>query len=198
MGDKRRNRVFAEFIRDTFSNNVRVADVAGGNGELGFLLQSELSKEVTLVDPSARPFPSWVRDYLKEHESDPGAHEMRRLKVNVDKVQFDQFDLLVAMHPDEATEPAIRAAISFNIDFAVVPCCPFPLEGKKQFGKEWIRHLASLAPNIKTTRLGFSGPNTCLWRKNVIDQNEVVAVDERERIRIAVASLPKVTRVLAS
>jgi hypothetical protein len=195
MGDKKRNRIFAEFIRHTFSNHERVADVAGGNGELGFLLQNELSREVTIVDPSVRPFPKWIRDYMQRGESNPGAHDIQRLKVNVDKVQFRKFDLIVAMHPDEATEPAIRAAISFNIDFAVVPCCPFPLEGKKQFGKEWIRYLATLAPDISTTRLGFSGPDTCLWQKNVT--SEVVATDEQERIRLATASLPKVTRVLA-
>jgi hypothetical protein len=195
MGDKKRNRVFAEFIRHTFSNHERVADVAGGNGELGFLLQNELNREVTIVDPCVRPFPKWIRDYLQEAEPDTVAHEIRRLKVNVDEVQFGKFDLIVAMHPDEATELAIRAAISFNIDFAVVPCCPFPLAGKKQFGREWIRYLANLAPDIRTTRLGFSGPSTCLWRKNVT--NEVVVIDERERIRLAVASLPKVVRVLA-
>jgi hypothetical protein len=196
MGDKKRNRIFTEFIRHTFSNHDRVADVAGGNGELGFLLQNELNREVTVVDPGVRPFPKWIRDYLDE--SNQGTLEPRRLKTRVDEVDFKQFNLIVAMHPDEATEPAIRAAISFGIDFAVVPCCPFPLEGKKQFGKEWIRYLAALAPDIRTTRLGFSGPNTCLWRRNVADQNEVVAIDERERIRIAVTSLPKVTRVLAN
>jgi hypothetical protein len=35
-------------------------------------------------------------------------------------------DVLVGMHPDQATEPIIDAALALGKSFAVVPCCVFP------------------------------------------------------------------------
>ena len=35
---------------------------------------------------------------------------------------------LVGLHPDEATEPIIAAALEHNVAFAVVPCCVFPAD----------------------------------------------------------------------
>ena len=35
-------------------------------------------------------------------------------------------DVLVGMHPDQATEPVVDAAIALGKPFAVVPCCVFP------------------------------------------------------------------------
>ena len=54
MGDKRRNRIFAEFIGPAFVHHRTVAEVAGGKGELSFLLQSEQAKIATLIDPHER------------------------------------------------------------------------------------------------------------------------------------------------
>jgi len=34
--------------------------------------------------------------------------------------------LAVGMHPDQATEPIIDAALALGKPFAVVPCCVFP------------------------------------------------------------------------
>ena len=75
------------------------------------------------------------------------------------------FDLVVALHPDEATEPTLRAALSSGTDFAIVPCCVFPLDGVKRSRQAWVSYLASLAPDIQTTKLAISGANTVLWRK---------------------------------
>ena len=35
-------------------------------------------------------------------------------------------DVLVGMHPDQATEPIVDAALAMGKPFAVVPCCVFP------------------------------------------------------------------------
>ena len=39
---------------------------------------------------------------------------------------FAECSIVVGMHPDEATEPIVRAALGGRKAFAVVPCCVFP------------------------------------------------------------------------
>jgi len=193
MGDKRRNRKFAEFICQTFADHTNIADVAGGNGELSFLLLREHGKTPTLVEPRESRFPGWIQSEIQNVSMvESGGISIPHVRSRVDDIDVGRFDLIVAMHPDEATEPAMRAAIASNVDFAIVPCCPFPLEGKKRFGKQWIRHLASLAPDIRSTRLDISGPNTCLWRRRDDVVIEKSMTENREAIRQAVARMPRV------
>jgi hypothetical protein len=47
--------------------------------------------------------------------------------------------LIVALRPDEATELALRAALTSDIDVAVVPYCVFTARRgeEKQVVKEW-------------------------------------------------------------
>lgn len=193
MGEKNRFRRFAEFIGHTFPYRNKVADVAGGHGELAYLL-FDLGKEPTIIEPRDATFPRWIhREIRKRAVREDRFVKIERVRRLVEEANLRRFDLIVAMHPDQATEPAIRAAIEHDLDFAVVPCCPFPLEGRKSFGKEWIRHLASLSPGIRTTRLDFAGPSTCLWRNSAGATTEVQPVQSRrEAVRVAVARLARI------
>ena len=52
--------------------------------------------------------------------------------------------LLVGLHPDQATEAIVDAALARNLPFAVVPCCVFP-------GLFFGRH-CSTGSSTRTTR----------------------------------------------
>ena len=174
MGDPRRFEAFARFIRTTFPTATTVADVAGGHGELAFWL-AELGLRPTIVDPRLATFPRWIHRTLRKRtvrgdqarQGGPSGQPatVERLLARVEDVELRRFDLVAALHPDAATEPAIRAAVAHGIDFAVVPCCVFPLDGIKRSREAWLTHLASLAPGAQLTTLPIEGANTVLWSR---------------------------------
>jgi hypothetical protein len=57
----------------------------------------------------------------------------------------------------------VRAAVAQGVDFAVVPCCVFPLDGIKRSAQEWVAHLAALAPGARMSALPIEGANAVLW-----------------------------------
>jgi len=81
--------------------------------------------------------------------------------------------LLVGMHPDQATEAIIDAALELDVPFAVVPCCTFPemfTHRKTADGEpvatysQLIDYLMRKDPSIQKTFLPFKGRNQVLYR----------------------------------
>ena len=172
MGDPRRFEAFARFLRTIFPTATTVADVAGGHGELAFWL-AEMGVRPTIIDPRPATFPRWVHRTLRKRAvrqgpggpGNPGGKpvSIERLLAPVEDVDLRPFDLVAALHPDAATEPAVRAAVAQETDFAVVPCCVFPLDGIRRSRAAWLAHLASLAPGVRVSALPIEGANTVLW-----------------------------------
>lgn len=167
MSDKRRFLTFAAFICRTFTTAKIIADVAGGHGELAFRL-FEHGKRPVIIDPRLATFPRWIHRSLRKQTLRTGTrHCIERWQARVEDIDIQAFDLVVALHPDEATEPVVRAAIASNIAFAVVPCCVFPLDGISRTQEEWICYLAHLVPRIQCDTLSIAGANSVLWWKPV-------------------------------
>ncbi|HVG98098.1 MAG TPA: hypothetical protein VNK05_14415 [Chloroflexota bacterium] len=165
MGDPRRFEAFARFLRHTFPAATTVADVAGGHGELAFWL-AELDFRPVVVDPRPAALPRWIRRTLRKRAVRTGhAGGVERLSRRVEDTDLRPFDLVAALHPDAATEPAVRAAVALGVDFAVVPCCVFPLDGVPRSREAWLRHLQSLAPGARVGVLPIAGANRVLWRR---------------------------------
>jgi hypothetical protein len=163
MGDKRRFHAFADFICQTFPASKTIADVAGGRGELAFRL-FEYGKQPAIIDPRSTTFPRWIHQSLRKQTLCTGKRQcIERRQARVEDVDLQVFDLIVALHPDEATEPVIRTAIASGIAFAVVPCCVFPLDRISRTQEEWICYLEHLAPGIQRGILSIAGANSVLW-----------------------------------
>jgi hypothetical protein len=90
---------------------------------------------------------------------------VRRVAARVEDISLAGFDLVAALHPHQATEPAIRAALASGLDFAVVPCCVFAADSSRYTREEWLDYLASLAPGIHRDELPITGSRTVLWRR---------------------------------
>ena len=164
MGDRNRAWEFACFLTRTFPHADRIADVAGGHGELSYWLH-ELGRDAVVVEPRDVRFPRWIqRDLRKRAVRDGHLTIIERVTLPIEQVDLGAYDLVVALHPDQATEPAVRAAVAHGVDFAVVPCCVFAMDGTKYSSQGWLDYLASLAPGTRTGRLPIEGANTVLWR----------------------------------
>lgn len=106
-GDTHRFAVVAEFIAERYGRNVHyIADVAGGQGMLCRILRKKYNYECELLDPRTRALKGVPR----------GAETL-------DHSMAEYFDLIVGLHPDEATRAvALAATVRPAI---LVPCCNF-------------------------------------------------------------------------
>ena len=80
--------------------------------------------------------------------------------------------VFVAIHPDQATEAVIDAALHLGVPFAVLPCCVFgDLFPHRTFNglpvrtySDFIPYLMAKHPSIELESLPFMGRNQVLYR----------------------------------
>lgn len=83
--------------------------------------------------------------------------------------------MIVGMHPDQATEPILQAAVTHRRPFSIVPCCVFPYlfpdrvfrteDGTEAPVADW-EHLVEYIAQIGSadrSRLPFEGRNLVLY-----------------------------------
>jgi hypothetical protein len=105
-GDPRRFEALADFIAGRYGNSVKyIADVAGGQGMLAKLL-AKRGYDAEVVDPRG-----WA---MKGVAARPEAFS---------PALADYYDLIVGLHPDEATRAVATAALVRPA--ILVPCCNF-------------------------------------------------------------------------
>ena len=106
-GGPQRFEVLADFVADYFGNSVcYIADVAGGQRMLSRLLNKKFNYASEVIDPRERGLRGVPR---RASEFDPG--------------MADFYDLVIGLHPDEATRAVARAALVRPV--VIVPCCNF-------------------------------------------------------------------------
>ena len=111
-GDPERFEVLADFINDQFGDRVRyIADVAGGQGMLCRILNKKYNYECEVVDPRG-----WTLKGVPGREAE------------MDSSLAGLFDLIIGLHPDEATRSVAEAALIRPA--VLVPCCNFWSEEK--------------------------------------------------------------------
>jgi hypothetical protein len=134
MGDPARFRLMADLIAIEFPDrSAEVADVAGGKGYLKAELYRRGYRRVTCWDrrhrhAKGRP---GQRYQLFDHANAPRG-----------------YDLVVALHSDEATDHAILYAAHRRVPCVVCPCCitpsAEPYKGRRTWDA-WNAHLVTLA-----------------------------------------------------
>jgi len=111
-GDANRFEVVAAFIYERYGRNVRyIADVAGGRGMLSRILQKKYNYECEVIDPRG-----WT---LKGVDN-------RQTELDLSIATY--YDLIVGLHPDEATRAVADAALVRPA--VLIPCCNFWSEEK--------------------------------------------------------------------
>jgi hypothetical protein len=111
-GDPKRFDVVAWFIYDRYGASIcYIADVAGGQGMLCRILYKKYNYECEVVDPRG-----WTLKGV------PGR------MVELDTSLAAYYDLIVGLHPDEATRAVAQAALVRPA--ILIPCCNFWSEEK--------------------------------------------------------------------
>ena len=153
MGDARRNKIFAQFIKRNYPNSKTILVVADGLGELASCLMAE-GYCVRVVEAK-------LRDRRKRAKGVDFIHGWFTRNDPIPE------DLIIALHPDEATAEVVIAAQKNKKPFAIVPCCILGTEaiGIKGF-HEWIKKLIHLSGGeCKITTLPIKGQNLVVFRK---------------------------------
>jgi hypothetical protein len=155
MGDPARFRLMADVIATEFPNrSARIADVAGGKGGLKAELYRRDFHRVTCWDRRRR-----------HAKGRPGQRYQLFTYEHADR----NYDLVVAMHPDEATDHAILYAAMRGVPCVVCPCCikpsALPYDGRQTF-EAWNGYLIRLAlerrMRVTTLTLPMTGRNVVI------------------------------------
>lgn len=161
MGDPKRFELFASFIARVVRNRrARIADVAAGKGALSFALLRHGFSNVTPFEPDPRR----------------GGH-VTRLGMRVETFRSDfaqDFDVIVGMHPDAATDHILDSATRYRRVAIVCPCCALPsaweYRGTRAFDRhgfdQWVEHLTTTTTehglDVWRTRLPMTGRSDVL------------------------------------
>lgn len=166
MGDPRRFDLFARFVASLIHPSERgdmlVADVAAGKGYLSWALREHGFRRITPFEPAPRR-----------------GGQVRRLGIRVQAFRPEHardFDLVVGMHPDAATDCILSGAALHGKLVVVCPCCVRPNAwsywGNGQSHAEWEVHLVdrSAADGLELTvgRLKMNGANRVMWGKGQV------------------------------
>lgn len=104
MGDSYRSLALAEYVSRYYPPPLKVADVAGGNGTLNDIL-TRRGYDVVTIDPNLRMKYSGLKGEAVEFTAEKAR----------------EYDLIVGLHPDKATEEIVYSA-KFRPTI-IVPCC---------------------------------------------------------------------------
>jgi len=87
---------------------------------------------------------------------------------------FQKCQMMIGLHPDEATERIVQFGLKYKKSFAVVPCCVFakqfphrkrPDGSVVTYYEEFCDYLQALDPGIQRDILPIPGRNIVLWKK---------------------------------
>ena len=143
-GDESRFEEIAGFIYGRYANNIKyIADVASGQGLLAKILSKRYNYEAEVVDPRAYQLKG-VANRQGEYVRD----------------MADYYDLIVGLHPDEATREVVESARIKPV--LVVPCCNFWDRTRKLGARELVSAICAYLDenNIKheVIKFNFKGP----------------------------------------
>jgi len=143
-GDNTRFDEIADFIYNRFGNKIKyIADVAGGQGLLSKILNKKYNYMSEVIDP---------RGYqLKGVSNRQGEYS---------KNMAEYYDLIVGLHPDEATREVVESADKRPV--LIVPCCNFWDRTQKLGSKELVSAICAYFDNAKIKyeiiKFNFKGP----------------------------------------
>ena len=114
-----------------------------------------------------------VEDTMNSKDDFDNVDDMDMAKAFLETIKG--CSMVVALHPDQATEVAIRLALHLQKPFAVVPCCVYASDFPKRKLKhtqqpvrtyqELLEYLQDLDPRIERSELDFEGKSTLLFMK---------------------------------
>jgi len=143
-GDDKRFEEVANFVYKRYGNTIKyIADVAGGQGLLTKILNKKYNYESEVIDP---------RQYQVKGISNRQSEYSKNMA--------DYYDLIIGLHPDEATRDVVESAHKTPV--LIVPCCNFWDRENKLGSKELVsaicNYFAHAHIKYEIIKFNFKGP----------------------------------------
>ena len=128
---------------------------------------------ITKSSPTTPPIPPTQNDTSTENENNRDDNDTLVpicTMCSPDRL-LSTCSAVIALHPDEATEPIVDFAVQHQIPFVVVPCCVFSRLFPNRLWKgstvtsyhDFLDYLASKHSSIQKSQLDFEGANIAVW-----------------------------------
>jgi hypothetical protein len=148
----------------------RVADVGGGKGLLAYLLQNS-GWTATVIDPIAQALPNKYKDLANNKQIRiPDSERVPHIDRAFTSAMAQHFDLLVAMHAHGCNIQMIDAALEYDCDLILLPCCVIHEPILPPAGMPWIQWLVEYVVAkgfaVEPFRLNFKGQNIGIYARN--------------------------------
>eukprot|EP01118_Nematostelium_gracile_P016129 TRINITY_DN6611_c0_g1_i1.p1 TRINITY_DN6611_c0_g1~~TRINITY_DN6611_c0_g1_i1.p1 ORF type:complete len:341 (-),score=75.38 TRINITY_DN6611_c0_g1_i1:42-1064(-) len=165
---------------DYLNSGTGVIDIAGGRGSISFELFTMRGIKSTLIEPRPMKLNKNQHRYMKQNSGASLCSQIRALfdadflADENNRKLVENSSILIGMHPDQATEAIMDAALQFKKPFAIVPCCVFNRlfpERRSKDGKqvvlysEFVQYLQDKEEGINVDFLVFRGRNKVIYRK---------------------------------
>lgn len=147
----------------------RMADVGGGKGLLAYLLQGS-GWTTAVIDPIDQALPTKYKDLQTNKQTAIAESErVSRINAEFEPSMAQNFDLLVAMHAHGCNIQLIDAALQYDCDLILLPCCVIHEPILPPAGTEWIQWLVEYVIDKGYTvvpfRLNFKGQNIGIYAR---------------------------------
>ncbi len=157
MGAENRGEIFAKFVCKQFPKAQYIWDVAGGKGMVARSLANKSQiRTVFVFDPS----PRW------EGKPHPKIFYKGTEFIANDPPKLPLPDVIIGMHPDEATEEILEFAKEHKLRFAIVPCCQKGRWAGHRH-KPWhivlFEYCQKHSRSVRQTLLKMTGKNLVIW-----------------------------------
>jgi len=142
-GDPDRFEVLSDYIHGRYGRDITyIADVAGGRGMLSRLLRKKYNYEAEVVDPRG-----WALAGVPSRQAE------------FEAATASYYDLVVGLHPDEATRAVAEAALVRPT--ILIPCCNFWSEdklGRDELVEAIAAYYQSHGVHYERVTFAFKGP----------------------------------------
>ena len=152
MGDDKRFEALADFVQRNFPPPLKIADVAGGQGNLSFIL-TQRGYVCTVIDPRKTNLSKKERQL-----SNRKGIRFNQIRSKFNSEMARDYDLIIGLHPDQATEEICYAA-KFKPTI-IVPCCKY-WNGVENHG----------SPSLPDTIRKFFRQNRIEWWETLLKMN---------------------------
>lgn len=152
MGDSRRFEVVADFVQRNFPPPQKTADVAGGQGCLSYIL-AQNGYDCSVIDPRKTDLSKKERQLSRRK-----GIQFNRIRSKFNANMAEEYDLIIGLHPDEATEEICQAAKVKPV--ILVPCCKY-WNGIENHG----------SPGLAETIRHFFKKNKIEWWETLLRMN---------------------------
>ena len=188
-----RASVFADFLIQQFPEILTpseksgvILDVAGGRGDLAFELavKRKIATKVFVIDPRGQKVRRWQQKLLQKLQNSSSETNLPQ-HVNElfneelfekDPIRDKKINLIIGLHPDEATEPLVDIALEKKIPFAVIPCCVFAhlfphrklrkCNSEPRTYEQFLKFLLEKSKDLQVQSLKFRGRDTVIFCRN--------------------------------